>query len=323
MATVAARGEITFVRDDKMWGVDDDGTLRCLVDLSLTQTPSRLTWGPAGDRVLLDGDRVTINDSIRDSGFFAENADVEFSAPTGKRTFAVTRDGKLKKREVSNALANEITFLSGHTASAYHPAGMQIATAGHLGSIDGPLSIQLATNEGAGGREIVDASDASQITELRFDYEGTRLFFIGQHDDGWHLNRLDFPGLGLEKMEIFNDQISRLTVSNVDPFAMAVQVGDCSGPATMHAKVFNLRFRDLADDDTLGEFATSPVGWLPDGNLIVSAQDSSCTGPVDLWLWNVDKPAQLIVRDVGAAAVRLKAAAAEPLPEDIESQAPA
>jgi hypothetical protein len=317
------RGQVTFVADQFLWGVDDRGAVSCLMDLGSSPPPQRLVWGPAADRLLLDGNRVATAGGVTDSGFFADNTDVEFSAPTGKRTFAATNDGKLKKREVTNASATEITFLVDHSLSAYHPAGVQIATVGHLGSADGPLSIQLASNEGAGAREIVDASDASQITELRFDYDGTRLFFIGEHDDGWHLNRLDFPGLELEKLEIFDDRISRLTVSSVDPFATAVQVGECGGRSTPHTKVFQLKYRDLADDPTLGTLATAPIGWLPDGSLVVSAQDASCAGPVDLWVWNAQRPAQLLVRDVDAAAVRIQAASAEPLPDDIESQAPA
>jgi hypothetical protein len=324
LGDVPERGQITFVVGQYLWGVDNTGAVNCLVDVGTDAASlQRVVWGPEGDRALLDGNRVVVDNAIIDSGFFADNTDVEFSAPTGKRTFAATRDGKLKKREVLTASATEITFLADHTASAYHPAGMQIATAGHLGSVDGPLSIQLATNEGADSREIVDASDADQITELRFDYEGTRLFFIGHHDDGWHLNRLDFPGLTLDKLGILDEPISRLTVSSVDPYSTAVQVGDCAGPSTPHVKVFNLKYRDLADDDTLGEMATTPVGWLPDSRLVVAAQDASCTGPIDLYLWDPKAPVRLIVRDVGPAAVRIQAALADPLPDDIESQAPA
>jgi hypothetical protein len=318
---------VTFVRDTNIIALNGDDE-RCLVDLGESQlngAPTRLVWGPQADRVLVDGDRIVVagetTDTVVESGFFAENIDVEFSTTSGKRVVGVTRDGLLKKRDVGDS--TNVTVFDSYERfilSTYHPSGEGIAVVVDL-DFGGPtLSIELVTNDGVPVRQLVDASNAIEITEMRFSPDGEHLYFIGRQDDGWHLNDVNLLTQELSKVTIEQSVISNVAVPVAGENRLAFQVGECGEDTVMETRLVDLDEMVVSSLDGFDGAAVTPVGWLDD-TLIVKRFANGCDGIGDLYAWS-NQPEEL-ASDVGVAAIRAVIDNANPLPDEILGQAPA
>ncbi|MGH2686996.1 MAG: hypothetical protein ACRDJP_16150, partial [Actinomycetota bacterium] len=86
---------------------------------------------------------------------------------------------------------------------------------------------------------------------------------------------------------------------SADPL-VAFTEGDCAtGTQTF---VWDGESAEPIDAGSINDF-TTPVGWLPDGSLLVASRPEGCERPATLHLWNSGR-ADLLLADVTEAAVR-------------------
>ncbi|MEQ1700631.1 MAG: hypothetical protein ABMA25_10990, partial [Ilumatobacteraceae bacterium] len=143
-------GQTTFATAGMLWGIDDAGTVTCLADLG-GRVVTWLSWSPDGDEVLIGPNTVLRADgTFTDSGYFADNTAVRWSAPTGKALVAPKAStGALIWRNAHDSGERiDVTFTDATTSAAYHPAGKHIAAAGVGRAGNGP-GVFLASNRGA------------------------------------------------------------------------------------------------------------------------------------------------------------------------------
>jgi hypothetical protein len=164
-------------------------------------------------------------------------------------------------------------------------------------------------------------SPTTTITEIVPDPSGTRVYFVHDHHNGtFHIHALDMPGLTLTDITEVTEPIAKVTVGTTPGAALAWRIGACSG--LTRSQISN----GTAVADQPAAFAaqsTEPVGWLDPQQLVLSVRATGCTGPSDLWVWNVATAAATpLVTGVDNAAVRSVLTSFGELPNDINSAAP-
>ena len=116
------------------------------------------------------------------------------------------------------------------------------------------------------------------------------------------------------------EPIAKLTVGSAASAPIAWRLGACTGLTRTQ------QFNSVAVVDQPAAFAalsTEPLGWLDPQQLVLSVRATGCTGPSDLWIWNiVSSAATPLVTGVDTAAIRSVLAAFGELPGDINNAAP-
>jgi len=201
----------------------------------------------------------------------------------------------------------------------YHPAGRNIFAAGR--AADGTAGLFIAGNRGENPRLIAQLDQPSTvITEIAPDPSGSRVFFIHDHGNGtFHVHALDLPALTLTDVAQVTEPVAKLTVGTTPSASIAWRIGECSGlTRTQVAGPGGVVDQPAA----FVALSTEPVGWLDTQQLVVSARAGGCTGPSDLWIWNVATAAATpLVSGVDNAAVRAVLTSFGELPNDINSTA--
>lgn len=323
-------GEITFVRGDRLIGIDTaaaNPSERCLATLpgSLAGAGSRLTrWSPPATQALLGGGSVvTAEGTVKASGFLATNADVEWSYPTGKRLMAATAKGELVKRDVANGMRTDISYLAKHTDAAYHPAGKYVVSVGE--DQDGNSGIFASSNSGGVFNALVNNETAERVWSPQFTGDGRNLLFLAKHDEtvdaktqaAYHVHNL---AIAESDLSIALDATEPLDHLLVDPFRrqFAVQVGGCA-PGN-RVRVISLSGDRNVEIPGSESVTMTPIGWLPDAGLLIATSKSissaanSC-GPgslVSLSVWSNGALAPL-VDNVYSPSVR----AIRPISKDV------
>jgi hypothetical protein len=264
------------------------------------------------------GDQIADASGVGASGYLATNVDVEWSTPKGTSLIGATGTGALAKREATTAKRTDVSYLSRHDWSAYHPAGKAIVSIGtgrEPGSTADSLGIWLATNLGTESRLLVRDESAAAISEPTFDADGTALYFLADHGaQGSHVH-FYVPGEGtLAEAWEGPGRLQNLSISRVDNGAWAVNAGPCQGAGKAAAPLIvafenGLEFEldpvvDLSTRRELrGSVRNEPVGWLPGKKLLVLAR-STCNGPGTLWSFSPNGAAVKVATGVTAAAPR-------------------
>ena len=317
-----ATAEVTFEIGTRLYSINPgNGTSGCLSELTLDNV-GPLQWSPAGDRVLLNS--VTMFDGTQalPSGYFATNTRVSWSYPTGKALIApAVADNHLLWRTAGQPeTRTDISFLERTDVARYHPAGRNIFAAGQ--AAEGTAGLFIAGNRGQNPRLIAQLDQPTTvITEIDPDPSGSRVYFVHDHGNGtFHVHALDLPGLTLADLTQAAEPVAKLTVGTTPSAAIGWRLGACSG--LTRTQISNAG----ALVDQPGAFAalsTEPVGWLDGQQLVLSVRATGCTGPADLWLWNIATSAATpLITGVDTAAVRSVLISFGELPNDINNAAP-
>ena len=313
-------GTVTFVAGGYLYEIGDESET-CLFALD-AKDAGPIRWSPNGEHVLLGGATVADSASVRPSGYFAENRNVTWSAPTGKALIAPSvKDGTLVWRSSTDAASRlDVSFLSDTTAADYHPAGRGIVAAG----IDenGGGGIFLASNRGE-NRQTLATFDAteSNVSDVAFDQRGTRVYFLHHHTNGdEHVHYVGIPGLELTTLVQSTRPTSHLTMSLVDDQAAAWQVDNGDGTTAVGVALGDTV--STVDLGTGADHVMEPVGWLSGERLVVLQRDrGDHSGSGTLWVWTSGSATQL-ADGVERAAVRVIRGDYDELPTEIAQQAP-
>lgn len=299
-------GEITFVVAARLYAVDADGNVQCLADLE-GRSPTWLSWSPDGDEVLVGPDLVLQADgTFSTTGYFSDNTNVQWSAPTGKALIAPkAATGQLIWRNAHDPTDRiDVSFADGVTSAAYHPAGKSIVAAGVGRDGMGP-GVFVASNRGANAQRIGALESGSTATEVAFDMSGGSVVFVHQHADGSsHVHRFVFASAALSTLADLPDTTpTHLTVSPVDE-------GDVAWTQTYSTTNSSAQVL-LADATTSvvavapgGEHVSDPIGWLPGHRLLVDVRPvvAPTPAPFDLWEWAPTGMTEVIAGVTAAAA---------------------
>jgi len=314
--------EITWIdTGGKLWAVSADGAKRCLIEGAAAD--DGITWGGAADRVMLRN-KVVFADGRTEEPFPLGGLTV-LSRPSGKSVLQV-RDGKLNKRELGKD-PTEITFLSGHGDTVYHPAGQHIVS---TGSAEGRSTLMIANNLGQGPQDLVQNETANLIYNPTFTASGALLFFA-DHGEYTELHRLEIDAGNLTTIEKVDmpDGMADLVTSPFEGGGVAWAQGACDtakGGRTLRAQQGGQYFKTAGTAVERGQ----PVGWTPDGALVVAkpglcdAEGETDPGDVERTLYRFkDGTATEIAKGVQAAAVRAVLPPPPAPPKKIPQQAPA
>jgi hypothetical protein len=313
--------DITFEVGTRLYTITPGGAPSCLSELTLDNV-GPFQWSPAGDRVLLNS--VTVFDGAQalPSGYLSTNSGVTWSYPTGKALIApAVADSHLLWRTAGKPETRlDISFLAHTDIAAYHPAGRNIFAAGQAG--DGTAGLFIAGNRGQNPRLIAQLDQpTTAITEIRPDPSGGRVYFVHDHHNGtFHVHALDLPGLGLTDITQATEPIAKLTVGTTPNATIAWRLGDCA--ALTRTQIANGGV--VADQPaSFVAMSTEPVGWLDAQQLVLSVRATGCSGPSDLWVWNIATSAATpLISGVDNVAIRAVLTTFGELPGDINNAAP-
>ena len=314
--------EVTFEIATRLYSVNPgNGTTGCLSELAL-ENVGPFQWSPAGDRVLLNSVTVFDGSQALPSGYFSTNTRVTWSYPTGTALIApALADNHLLWRTAGQPeTRTDISFLERTDIAAYHPAGRNILAAGQAS--DGTAGLFVAGNRGENPRLIAQLDQpTTAITEIEPDPSGSRVYFVHDHRNGtFHVHALDLPELTLTDVTQAIEPIGKLTVGTTPNAPIAWRLGACTGLTRTQ------QFNSVAVVDQPAAFAalsTEPLGWLDSQQMVLSVRATGCSGPSDLWIWNiVSSAATPLVTGVDAAAIRSVLTTFGELPGDINNAAP-
>jgi hypothetical protein len=95
-----------------------------------------------------------------------------------------------------------------------------------------------------------------------------------------------------------------VVTSHTGPDRVAMSYGDCTNGTTVMA-VPNIDKPSVSVPIPKSYQFTSPVGWLPDGRLVLLARASACDGPGDVLFWMPGSAStQLFAQGVSDALLR-------------------
>jgi hypothetical protein len=297
-------GQVSFVTGIRVFTVSPTGAgLACVAELD---TARPIQWGPAGDRLLVAGfesvDVVQGAESETLTGLGTHPRSQGFSLPTGGNVVFISADGAvLSQTPLGGGKPVDISFLRRHDEATFHPSGAQIAVIGE--HPDHRYGIWLATNEGREAKLIVPVSTEDEFYGLTYSHDGNTLYYVGDEHDHWVLNALDLTNPKATPEEVVSEPVpvTAPVVSLLSNETIAWRRGDCdSGLQTfVHDDKGTRRVASSLGD-------TQPIGWLPDGTLLVAASDDLCDPQrtLDLYIVHEDKQS-ILVRDVAQAAVRV------------------
>jgi hypothetical protein len=293
--------QVSFVLDGELYVARRSGSVaRCILEI---QQPLDVDWGPQGDRVSFgdlrryEGDGVVSLDDVAES--------ISWSRPTG-RAIVYVSEGRLMKVDAFGGEPVDISFLAHHDEVVYHPAGTHVAVTGT--AEDGTYGLWLATNVGKGAQLLAIGEDARRIFSLSFAHDGTTIYYAAEHDDRYDVHSLrlalqDEEGAvrdaELGTLDSASTEMGDVVVSEFEAERVAYSVGSCDEGKT--TRVWEFEVTGLGGE--LAGPSTEPVGWLPNGELLVLARESGCEGEGTLYAWRSGQATRL-VPGVTAAGVR-------------------
>ena len=303
-----AAGEVTFVIGDRLYGAAIDGSIvRCLTELSSIQR-GPVMWSPTADRALLNAGTVFDVLGTRISGFDVTNTRVKWEHPDGAGLFGPSASNKtlVRRDAIDTTQRTEVTFLSRTVAAASHPGGGVRIAAGELAA--GTRGIVAGAD---GGDQVLLATITNpdlEVLDLATDSSGDAVYVLTTNGAQFRIYILVLADLTLTELTSEQAPILQLTPGATSR-SIAWKVGLCNN--ITEGRVFDERSGTVAAvgiGTPLDGQSVSPLGWLDAGRLVVASRPLGCTGPADVWIWNLlDGSATLLVKAVEFPAVRLAA----------------
>jgi len=297
---------LTFVAQGRAWALapDDPASLHCLFPL----TQSGLwSWGPRGDRVVLDGLQVRgVGTSVSRPAAALDPSYYSWSRPTGTTVVFTDQSQKdLLRADMGYGGTQDITPVPGATYGdiAYHPAGLAIGFVATPPA--GTATIWISTNTGQNPRQLVVADEAgTSFGHIVFAHDGTGLFYSVDTTAGAHT---------LERYDLASGSIAAPPLwSGSAPIDDITELGGVPGVAlTVGSACADRRAVYSALDGTAGQPLSpgvpgpvSVIGRLDADRFVVAT--GGCDGaPEDLYVVHLSGAApSLIVRGVDTAAMR-------------------
>ncbi|HUS61033.1 MAG TPA: hypothetical protein VMY34_02480 [Acidimicrobiales bacterium] len=301
--TATPKTEATFIVGTKLFAAKVDGTgLRCLAVVGDVEEGAALDWAADATRALVGTRIVAGSEGVAIGGLIGRP--IALSDPAGKAVLSITDDGRLMKTG-AGVVGAPISFLATTDTAIYHPSGRQIVAAGK--AMDGVYGIWIAENDGTEAKRLVATETADKITSLGWT-SGGLLTFVALHGTSGHVHFLDLGARTLTSLPDDRREPSGVVPSTFEETKVAVTDGPCGRQTTRIATwppgESPAKAEHVSLGAVLGKLATTPVGWLDDGTLLLIVRPSGCTGPGSLWAWHPQRREVEIARNVIAAAVR-------------------
>jgi hypothetical protein len=300
-------GEITFARGTLLFGVSPEGDgLRCITAVS---GANPFFWVPDGSAVVDVG--FTAAEIVSEAGRDVISGPDEsprfhgFSRPTGASALFTSITGKLlAKTSLSTGKTADISFLRRHDEVTFHPGGGQIAVTGE--TEEGVYGVFVATSEGEDFHLVVPSRDEDEFYGAAFSSDGSTLYYVDDQHSSFEVRAVDLAelqeGIVVPKSRLLLEEKVPMSIMP-SPFAedlLAYRLGTCDDG-------FTTGILDGDDQRAVGRGLreTQPIGWLPDGRLVIAATRDLCNPQRELDLYVVDgDTVELLVEDVAYAGVR-------------------
>jgi hypothetical protein len=299
------RDVLTFVAQGRAWAMapGDRTSLQCLFPVS---NSGLWSWGPRGDRVVLDGLEVRgVGTSLSRPAAKLSPSYYSWSRPTGTTVVFTDQSQKdLLRADLGYGGTQDITPVPGATYGdiAYHPSGLAIAFV--AAPPGGAPAIWISTNTGQQARQIVSARDAgTTFGHIVFAHDGTGLYYSVDTTGGSHT---------LARFDLATGAVLTSLWSGTAPIDDITELANVPGVAiTVGAACADRRAVYSGLDGTTGEVLAagvpgqvSVVGRLDADRFIVAA--GGCNGtPADLYLVHRSGAAPtVIVRGADTSAMR-------------------
>ena len=278
--TPDARQVVAFVAMGRAWAVDPQGDrLTCLFKVA---DAGPFTWGPQGDRVLLDGLEVRGVEPEAPSlpAEIGSSPPVfDWGHPLGLAVvFASAGERGLQKRFMDDGRVDALDALppGRYLDVAYHPSGLALA---FVLDRDGEQSIWLSTNEGLDPVRLVFSKGGTRFTSIAFTPDGQQLVWTAQHAGGFaqiHAMALDDRAGFTDGWRAPGRQVSNLLLApRGDLMALDVGTGCDDRVATI---VLSPKVARPAMPDA--QRPTTAIGWLDRSTLLVGV--GGCGERLDL-----------------------------------------
>jgi hypothetical protein len=294
---------VAFVADGRAWALDpDDDDLACLFPVD---DPGPFSWGPQGDRVLLNGfeirgvggdapDLPAIDASV--------SAAFDWGHPLGLAVVFADAKGIPRKRFVDDGRLIRLVSLppGRYLQVAYHPSGLALAFV-----VETPegQEIWLSTNEGKDPHRLVFSENGTEFTSLAFSPNGRSLWWTAQHEEGYtalHVMALESrTGFGTAWRGTEGTAARGLRLPPAGPLQAVTEGRSCAQRTALVLDRGETR-RAIPEETR----PTESLGWLDRTTLLVAA--GGCGEPTDLFAVDgtgEDAPAALVL-DVEIAAPR-------------------
>ena len=309
VAAPARKAQVAaFAAEGKAWALSLAGEkLTCLFPV---QDPGPFTWGPRGDRVLLDGLRIEgLGAAPRRTADDVHPVSSSWGRPVGKAVVFVPPGGKrLLKARPGRSDYEDVTPLRNarYLEVVYHPSGLAF---GIVLERKGREELWLSSNTGEKPVRLVHGRLHTSFGAVAFTVDGRAIVFAAQHADNTvHVHRIE-----LEQPDSAGTLWAGepgVLVHDVAPAwdtgSVALTIGKtCAERRAVYVDGDSPNGRPLLPDE---ERPTRVVGWARNDTLLVAA--GGCGGREDLFSVRLGGRTTRLVSGVDAAAVRRP----EPLP---------
>jgi hypothetical protein len=311
--------DLTFVAGGRAWAIAPDrpASLRCLFPVT---NAGLWSWGPKGDRVLLDGLEVRgVGTPLSRPAANFDPSYYSWSRPTGTTVvFTDQSQRSIFRADMGYGGSQDITPVPGATYGdmAYHPSGLAIGFV--AAPAGGPQELWMSTNTGTNPQLLVSAGDpGTTFGHIVFAHDGVGLYYSVDTAAGGHtLARFDLP----------TGAVAQSLWSGAAPIDDITELAGVPGVAlTIGAACADRRAVFSALDGTAGQALNpgvpgpaSVVGRLDADRFVVAV--GGCNGASsDLYLVSRSGAAPvLIVRGVTTAAMRTpEPTPPPPLPQNL------
>ena len=295
-----------FVAEGRAWALDPaSGGLSCLFEVT---DPGLFTFGPQGDRVLLDSLEVRGLDSDAPDlpAIDAQATAFDWGHPIGLAVvFAGEGPGRPVKRYTDDGRVEKLASLppGEYLQIAYHPSGLALA---FVREGERKQSIWISTNEGEDPQRLVFSEVGTKFTSIAFSPDGTQLWWSAEHIEGYpELHRMDLAtrdGFGTTWTGPIGLYADELRIAPRGPLQSVNEGRRCDERQAFVVK--DDRARPAMPSE---ERPNEAVGWLDRRTLLVAV--GGCDEPLDLYAVDglgKEDPAALVLR-VDEAAVRTRA----------------
>lgn len=307
-----AEGEVTVLVDGRLYGLGPDMTTpRCLVG---SVGSAAIEWGPLADRVVIGS--FVFTEGI-EPVVLPDAKSFEWTTPTGTRVVLVNPESVVKVG-LDGSADQIITFLDETEVVAYHPAGTHLLAVGT--DVFGQYGMWFASNDGVNFTLIAFDEDAT-ILEPAWSWLNEPLLVANHVDGRWHVHRVELVDGNFEGPIVVESTqaIDMLMPSPHDPVMLAYRSGGLHGTDCVDGSTATVNGAELPLP--LGDYTSTPVGWLSAERLLILAYPNGCDESAELWSFSAGLcpgsiyGAELILRGVDGAAARQPVPSAPPAPD--------
>jgi len=294
---------VGFVADGRAWALDPDtGRLACLFPV---KQPGPFTFGPQGDRVLLDGLQVRgLTQAAPTLPAVGATPNVfDWGHPLGLAIVYADHPGQPEKRFMDDGHVEQLSSLpkGSYQAIAYHPSGLALGFIVDEGARQG---IWLSSNEGKDAQRLVYSRPETVFSSLAFSPDGQTLWWIAQHpgtiSEIHDMDLTDRSGFGTILSRGLDATAHGLRLAPSGSLQAATMGADCE-----HQQAMVIDSEGASPAIPNAPAPTEALGWLDASTVLVA--EGGCGRPTTLlavdWHQHAGQSA-VLVRGVETGAPR-------------------